>query len=86
MENRLLNCCFDFQTVGHHFECDRINCKGNHSPEFPVYREKSLGLIVIVLTVSNWVNTGDVLLKMAIFCVKVNAVVGVFAVKCLIYL
>ena len=44
MENRFLNCCFNFQLVGHHFECDRINCKGNHSPEFPVYREKSLGL------------------------------------------
>ena len=44
MENRLLNCCFNFQIVGHCFECDRINCKGNHSPEFPVYREKSLSL------------------------------------------
>ena len=44
MENRFLNCCFNFQLVGHHFECDRINCKGNHSLEFPVYREQSLGL------------------------------------------
>ena len=44
MENRFLNCCFNFQLVGHHFECDRINCKGNHSPEFLVYRQKSLGL------------------------------------------
>ena len=44
MENRFLNCCFNFQLVGHHFECDRISCKGDHSPEFPVYREKSLGL------------------------------------------
>ena len=44
MENPFLNCCFNFQLVGHHFECDRINCNGNHSPEFPVYRQKSLGL------------------------------------------
>ena len=44
MKNRFLNCCFNFQLVGHHFECDRINCNGNHSPEFPVYRQKSLGL------------------------------------------
>ena len=44
MENRFLNCCFNFQLVGYHFECDRINCKSNHSPEFPVYREKSLDL------------------------------------------
>ena len=29
MENRFLNCCFNFQLVGHHFEWDRINCKGN---------------------------------------------------------
>ena len=44
MKNRFLNCCFNFQLVDHHFECDRINCNGNHSPEFPVYRQKSLGL------------------------------------------
>ena len=44
MKNRFLNCCFNFQLVGHHFECDRINCNGNHSPEFPIYRQKSLGL------------------------------------------
>ena len=44
MENRFLNCCFNFQLVGQHFDCDRINSKGNHSPEFPVYCEKSLGL------------------------------------------
>ena len=43
MENRFLNCCFNFQLVGYHFECDRINCKGDHD-ESPVYREKSLGL------------------------------------------
>ena len=44
MENRILKCCFNSQLVGHHFECNRINCKGNLSPEFPVYHEKSLGL------------------------------------------
>ena len=44
MENRFLNCCFNFQLVGPHFEWDRINCKGNHCPESPVYLEKSLGL------------------------------------------
>ena len=44
MKNRFLNCCFNFQLVGHHFECDRINCKCNHSPEFPVYLKKFLGL------------------------------------------
>ena len=39
-----LKCCFNLELVGHHFECDRINCKGNHSPEFPDYCEKSRGL------------------------------------------
>ena len=44
MENGFSSCCFNFQLVGNHFECNRINCKGNQSPEFPVYPEKSLGL------------------------------------------
>ena len=44
MENRFLNCCFNFELVGHLFDRDRINCKVNHSPEFAVYREMSVGL------------------------------------------
>ena len=44
MENYFSNCFFNFQFVGQHSECDRINCKGDHIPEFSVYREKSLGL------------------------------------------
>ena len=44
MENRFLNCCFNFGLVGHHSECDRINCSSNHSPELAVYHEKSIGL------------------------------------------
>ena len=42
MENRFSNCCFNFQLVGQHSECDRINCKGDRIPEFSVYCEKSL--------------------------------------------
>ena len=43
MENCFSNCCFNFRFVGQHSECDRINCKGDHIPEFSVYCEKSLG-------------------------------------------
>ena len=43
MENCFSNCCFNFQFVGQLSECDGINCKGDHIPEFSVYREKSLG-------------------------------------------
>ena len=40
MENCFSNCCFNFQVVDSHSECDRLNCKGNHSPAFTIYREK----------------------------------------------
>ena len=43
MENRYSNCCFNFEVVGLHSECDRLNCKGNHSPVFTIYREKPHG-------------------------------------------
>ena len=45
-----------------------------------------LVFIVIVLTVNNWVNTGDVFWRLQFFCIRVNVVVVVIAVKCLIYL
>ena len=43
MENRYSNCFFNFEVVGLHSECDRLNCKGNHSPVFTIYREKPHG-------------------------------------------
>ena len=37
MENRFLNCCFDFTLVGTHSECDRLSCEGNHDLVFDLY-------------------------------------------------
>ena len=37
MENRFTKCCFDFEVVGFHSECDRSNCEGNHDPAFAVF-------------------------------------------------
>ena len=67
MENRFLNCCFNFQLVGQHFDCDRINSKGNHSPEFPVYCEKSLGLHCYCLNCQQLGQYWRCILKIAIF-------------------
>ena len=43
MENRFSNCCCNFEVVGSHSECDRLNCKDNRSPAFKIYREKPHG-------------------------------------------
>ena len=40
MENRFLNCCFDFSLIGTHSECDRLSCEGNHNPVFNLYYHK----------------------------------------------
>ena len=37
MENRFLNCCFDFTLVGTRSECDRLSCEGNNDPVFNLY-------------------------------------------------
>ena len=40
MENRFLNCCFDFSLIGTRSECDRLSCEGNHNPVFNLYYHK----------------------------------------------
>ena len=40
MENRFTKCCFDSEVVGFHFECDRLNCRGNRA--FTLYRQNNL--------------------------------------------
>ena len=37
MENRFLNCCFDYTLTGTRSECDRLSCVGNHNPVFNLY-------------------------------------------------
>ena len=37
MENRFLNCCFDYTLTGTRSECDRLSCEGNHNPVFNLY-------------------------------------------------
>ena len=41
MENRFLNCCFDFILVGTHSDCDRLSCDGNHDPIFDLYYQRT---------------------------------------------
>ena len=81
MENHILKCCFNFQLVGHHFECDRINCKGNLSPEFPVYHEKSLGLHCYCLNHHQLGHYWRCIAEDCNFLCKSQSVVVVFAVK-----
>ena len=40
MENRFTKCCFDFEVVGFHSECDQLNCKGN-DPAFAVFYQRA---------------------------------------------
>ena len=37
MENRFLNCCFDYTLTGTRSNCDRLSCEGNHNPVFNLY-------------------------------------------------
>ena len=32
MENRFLNCCFDYTLVSFRSGCNRLSCGGNHDP------------------------------------------------------
>ena len=41
MENRFTICCFDFEVVGFHSECNQSNCKGNHDPAFAVFYQRA---------------------------------------------
>ena len=40
MENRFAKYCFDSEVVGFHYECDRLNCRGNHA--FTLYWQNNL--------------------------------------------
>ena len=41
MENRFLNCCFDYTLVGFRSKCDRLSCEGNHDPVFDLYYQRT---------------------------------------------
>ena len=41
MENRFTKCCFDFEVVGCHSECNRSKCKRNHDPAFAVFYQRA---------------------------------------------
>ena len=41
MENRFLNCCFDYTLVGFCSKCDRLSCEGNHDPVFDLYYQRT---------------------------------------------
>ena len=49
MKNRFSNCCFNFEAVDSHSECDRLNCKGNNSPAFKIYGETPRFLLLLSL-------------------------------------
>ena len=40
MENRFLNCCFDYALTGTCSECDRLSCEGNHNLVFDLNYHK----------------------------------------------
>ena len=40
MKNCFTKCCFDYEVVGFHSECDIQGCKGNYDPAFTVYYQK----------------------------------------------
>ena len=40
MENRFLNCCFDYALTGTRSEYDRLSFEGNHDPVFHLYYHK----------------------------------------------
>lgn len=41
MSNSFETCCYDYELVRKTSQCDRINCLGNHNPEFSVYFHKA---------------------------------------------
>ena len=53
MENRFTKCCFDFEVVGFHSECDQSNCQGNQDPAFAIFYQRASDNTVIVLIVNN---------------------------------
>ena len=40
MENRFLICCHNSLLIGTRYECDRLQCQGNHDPAFNVFYHK----------------------------------------------
>lgn len=45
MENRFTKCCFNFEVIGRHYDCDRVNCKGYHNPVFTLHRQNNVFLL-----------------------------------------
>ena len=40
MEKSFLICCHDSLLIGSRYECDRLQCQGNHDPAFNVFYHK----------------------------------------------